>query len=207
MPIHSCDTRPGRRGCGIRVENSQGVQVGSGNHQHNTWQVVVNPRIAVAVVVVVAVVGGVVLWSVERGRGADVRLAALSVGPPGSIGGNGLGWDTDDSGKTPGSPAGPVQTPVTPIDITLTNDGASSAVVVAASLTVVMAGLLKDCRQSGGPLDVEANYDVKLPRDPPPVPFTVARDMRFEVRPHASERFTLTAGPHNQGAESAEARV
>lgn len=81
------------------------------------------------------------------------------------------------------------------IDITLKNNGDAPAVVTGVSVDVLLFEDLEDCRRTGGPVNVSASYTINLPTPIPNAPFSVSRDVRFEVRGNTSDRFTLTVGP------------
>ncbi|GAA1035620.1 hypothetical protein GCM10009557_43880 [Virgisporangium ochraceum] len=191
----------------IRMSHPQGVLIGPNGRQENKWQIILNPRIAILAIVVAAVLGVAVIWVLQQGKGPDVRLVAMRLGPPAVVDGTGFESGTRGDGTEYREDYGPSPIDATPIDITLKNSGATSAVVLEAQVTIVFGKELEDCAQTGGPLQVEADYDVKLPRGLTAVPLTVTREMRFEVEPHASERFTLTVGPETQGVESWDARA
>jgi hypothetical protein len=82
------------------------------------------------------------------------------------------------------------------IDITLANPGSGSSLITAAVLEVSDSRHLEPCVNIGGAVEVSMNYDVPIP-DPSErsAPFTVTRDMRFEVESGKHDRFTLTVGP------------
>lgn len=196
----------------VAITHSPGVQVNQsgGNTQNNNWSLInfaLNPWVVTfAVVAVVAVVASV-LYLKPWAATADVRLVDYSVAPPATVEGTSFEVGSMGDGPMKRSDHGPAEVPATPVDITVKNNGGASAVVVEAVVKVMFAEHLEDCAQTGGPLQVEANYHVSIPEDPPARPFTVAHSMRFEVEPHRSERFTLTIGPHEQGVESWDARV
>jgi hypothetical protein len=81
------------------------------------------------------------------------------------------------------------------VDITVKNVGTVPTVILAADFDVWYAERLKDCPRSGGGVTVSGHYKVKLPEKPPARPFAVTRDMRFEVKPGDTERFTFSIGP------------
>lgn len=196
----------------VTVTHSYGIQVNQsgGNVQNNSWSLisfVLNPWVATFAVVALAAVVALVLYLRPWAAVADVRLVGYSVAPPATVGGTSFEVGSMGGGPMKRTDQGPAEVPATPVDITLKNNGSASAVVVEAVVEVVFAEYLEDCAQTGGPLQVEANYDVPLPLQPPARPFSVRHSMRFEVEPHRSERFTLTIGPQEQGVESWDARV
>jgi hypothetical protein len=89
------------------------------------------------------------------------------------------------------------------VDVTVRNSGDAESLITRADLTFRLATRLARCVEVGGEVAVAADYDVKVPApwgDPLKpyslaVPFTVTREMRFQVEPHAHDRFTLTVGP------------
>ncbi|WP_422753109.1 hypothetical protein [Micromonospora sp. WMMD708] len=196
----------------VNISYSQGVQVNQapGNVQHNSWpfiSLVLNPKVMIFAVIALVAVVVAVLYVKPWAATADVRLVDYSVAPPAAVGGTSFEVGSMGDGPVKRTDRGPLEVSTTPIDITVKNNGSASAVIVEAAVEVVFAEHLEDCAQTGGPLQVEANYDVALPQDAPARPFTVRHGMRFEVEPHRSERFTLTVGPREQGIESWDARL
>jgi hypothetical protein len=191
----------------IHVSGSQGVIVGSGT-QHNHWSLIgLPPKVVFSGMAFLAVLIGVVLYLKPWAASPAVKLADYLVGSPTETNGKDFEIGSMGNGPVKRTDVGTSKVPVTPVDITLKNDGAASAVVTDAVVTVVFAEYLEDCAATGGSLNVEADYQVRLPLNPPKRPFTVHQPMHFEVRPHRSERFTLTIGPETQGSESWDARL
>ncbi|WP_433717018.1 hypothetical protein ACQP2Y_23950 [Actinoplanes sp. CA-051413] len=100
-----------------------------------------------------------------------------------------------ESGADPESPAPQNDLPGPKIDITLSNSSTGASLVAAAVVDVSVAQHLERCFAIGGSVVVSADYDVRIPNPPPPAPFMVTRDMRFEVESGRHDRFTLTIGP------------
>ncbi|MFF2026903.1 hypothetical protein [Rhodococcus koreensis] len=91
----------------------------------------------------------------------------------------------------------------TAADITLKNNGTAPALITGAEVDVLYAEQMKDCTQGGGgPVVVSAGYSVKLPTPVPPRPFTVDREMRYEVKGGSTDRMTLSVGPDRQSFSS-----
>jgi hypothetical protein len=88
-----------------------------------------------------------------------------------------------------------LQVPGPRVDITLKNGGTASALITAAEVTFQKVQHLEDCGEQGGPVVVEAEYDIAFPwTDIPKLPYLVTREMRYEVRPDEHERLALTIG-------------
>lgn len=94
------------------------------------------------------------------------------------------------------------QVDATAIDVTLKNNGTAPAVLLGSDIKVLYAEQLDDCNERGGDLLVAAEYSVKLPDELPARPFTIPRDIRFEVRGGTSDRFTMSIGPQEQTKSS-----
>ncbi|GAA1518880.1 hypothetical protein GCM10009677_60340 [Sphaerisporangium rubeum] len=80
------------------------------------------------------------------------------------------------------------------VDISLRNRGSGEAYVTSATVLVQRVNRLQGCSQLGGPLTVEADYDVAVPEDMQ-IPGTLTRETRFLVESGRHGRFTLTVGP------------
>lgn len=61
---------------------------------------------------------------------------------------------------------------------------------------------LGDCAQTGGGVNVSANYDITFPAESPSTPFEVRKKLPFEVQLRKTDRFTLTIGPEAQEVSS-----
>jgi hypothetical protein len=81
------------------------------------------------------------------------------------------------------------------IDITLRNLGSAPALITRADLSFRKVDKLDDCT-GGGPLEISAFYDVRVPVDQADTrhPFVLHRDMRFVVDPNAVDRFAVSVG-------------
>jgi len=115
-----------------------------------------------------------------------LRLVSLAVQKASKV-------DADFSGGGATEPKGKIN--AVAVDITVKNVGTVPTVILAADFDVWYAERLKDCPQSGGGITVSGHYKVKLPEKPPARPFAVTREMRFEVKPGDTERFTFSVGP------------
>lgn len=75
--------------------------------------------------------------------------------------------------------------------------------ITRVDLLFHQATRLARCQQIGGEVDIAATYDVKVPAPDgdwfeiysQKTPFTLHREMRFEVKPNRHDRFGLTIGP------------
>ncbi|MGA5298862.1 hypothetical protein ACPCHT_02980 [Nucisporomicrobium flavum] len=89
------------------------------------------------------------------------------------------------------------------VDITVRNAGEAEALITRADLTFRRATRLARCVEVGGEMAIAADYHVKVPApwgDPFKLyslaaPFTLHREMRFQVEALSHDRFTLTVGP------------
>lgn len=88
------------------------------------------------------------------------------------------------------------------VDISLRNRGSGEAYVTSATVLVQRVDRLQGCSATGGPLEVEADYDIAVPEDME-IPGTLTRETRFLVESGRHGRFTLTVGPRgNSGVDS-----
>jgi hypothetical protein len=83
------------------------------------------------------------------------------------------------------------------IDVIIKNAGASSSLITGADFIFRKAQQMENCTQVGGPLKISALYDVKVPVGPPKrePPFSLYREMQYEVRSNTHERFAFKVGP------------
>lgn len=182
------------------VSNSTGVQVGDDNVQ----VFFSDPRkrrlaIITAVCTVLVLVGMIVLINRTIAR-ADLELSAFAVQKPSKVAADGVDVSTGE--VTPGK-----EVDATAIDITLKNNGSAPAVLTSLIVKVKYAKTLQDCNMRGGESRVSAAYTVRLPELEPgkesfDAPFELKKDIRFEVRGGAVDRFTLTIGPSLQTLSS-----
>ena len=89
----------------------------------------------------------------------------------------------------------PAKVSGTLLDITLRNRAPGASLITKVEVTFEVAQHLKPCTAEGGPVTVSINYDIAVPEEIPPVPFTLSKVIRYEVPSGAHERFTLSIGP------------
>lgn len=123
--------------------------------------------------------------------GAELRTVSLAVQRPSTVDADFIGG-LESKGK--------VDTTV--VDVTIKNVGDIVIVILGAHFRVWYAKQMENCPQSGGPVTVAAHYSVKIPEQPPEPPFTISRDIRFEVKPGATERLAFSIGPERNNYSS-----
>jgi hypothetical protein len=187
----------------VDASGSRNFQVGDHNRQLNLTRNSYSVRAAAAipVAVVLVAISGVVLYLKPWDPGPRLSLTGLAVATAAEVDGTAFEeWTVD--GRNERHDVEQTRIDATPVDITVTNTGSDPVIITGAEVRIVFAEELADCVQTGGPLQLEAKYDVALPRPLPARPFTVRHPMRFEVAPDASGRFALTIGPLTQEIES-----
>ncbi|MFC6082615.1 hypothetical protein [Sphaerisporangium aureirubrum] len=86
------------------------------------------------------------------------------------------------------------------VDVSLSNRGSGEALVTSATVLFQRVERLRECAPvAGGPLRVEADYDIPVPGDME-VPATLTRVTAFAVPSGRHARFTLTVGPQTTGS-------
>ncbi|GAB2947842.1 hypothetical protein GCM10027280_40710 [Micromonospora polyrhachis] len=109
------------------------------------------------------------------------------------------GWSQDASEVT-----GPDEEPPTvpeqdfhgpKIDVTIGNLASGASLVTKVIVTFRESQQLQGCRAGGGPLSIGAYYDFVVPDEPPPTPYTLEKEVRYEVPANKHERIALTVGP------------
>jgi hypothetical protein len=178
------------------IHNASNVIVGDhGTQISHHWHDAKVRRWLIAIVgllVVALVVFGWIFW--PQDPHPRMELAGLAVTDPSKL-------DADES--FPAVPSRPTSIDVTPVDITLKNNGDAPAVIVSAEVEFLYIEMLPNCT-GAGPGFVSGNYNIKFPlfAKLPARPFTLKRDMRFIVEAGKVDRFTLTLGPENQSIVS-----
>ncbi|VVJ19605.1 Uncharacterised protein [Amycolatopsis camponoti] len=183
------------------VSHSVGVQIGS----NNLLQIFTDPRkrrwlIGISVVVTLTLTGVFVLLY-RTVPHAELEVSAFSVQEPSKVDAKQHSV-YEMNNKTQEEVLGHDPVDATAIDVTLKNDGTAPAVLLGADVKVIYAETLDDCNERGGEVTVAADYAVKLPSKMPERPFTIPRDIRFEVRGGTTDRFTLSIGPEEQTRSS-----
>jgi hypothetical protein len=176
------------------IRDSTGVQAGDHNLQVN----VTNHRYRgwFLLVALLAVAALTALFLNDSDSRPELELSAFVVQKPSTVSGQII-----DTGGTTRGVVGSDEVDTTAIDITLKNNGDEPAVLTGLELTVRYAERLEDCRSQGGPVVVAAEYLVTLPDKTPATPFTLEKDIRFEIRGGVTDRFTITVGPATQTVE------
>ena len=127
--------------------------------------------------------------------GPDLEVAALALGTPEQI-------DGVNFSSIPGDPEYPAEFDVTPVDITLKNNGGAPSVITQVNAEVLFSTTLQDCTKSGaGPAAIRANYALQFPVDRQTdelKPGSVSTAMQFEVKPGSVDRMQVTVGPERQ---------
>lgn len=124
---------------------------------------------------------------------AQVEVAAFSAGEPVDVAAKdfdaGEGVTSEDTAKAEA------------LDVSLRNLGAEPAFITKSSFLITHAVVLEQCFPSGGPVSISGRYDVAIPNPLPRKPFKIEQALRFEVKPHASERLAFSLGPdkYNEG--------
>jgi len=104
--------------------------------------------------------------------------------------------------SNPSSPPTPGHVKSSTIDVTLRNTGDAAAFLSSVEFTLLYAEEMYNCKESGGEVRASANYSLKVPMSPPPVPFTVSQDISFQVEAGVNDRLTFTVGPAEQSLSS-----
>ncbi|WP_125689705.1 hypothetical protein [Amycolatopsis sp. WAC 04169] len=168
-------------------------------------QVFTDPRkrqwlIAITVGVVLTLAGVFVLLYRTVPR-TDLKVSDFSVQPPSKVAAK--QHEVYSSGsETKEEVHGHDSIDATAIDMTLKNSGTAPAVLLGSDAKILYAEQLADCNDRGGEITVAAEYSIKLPDNMPDRPFVIPRDIRFEVRGGATDRFTLSIGPQEQTGSS-----
>jgi hypothetical protein len=133
----------------------------------------------------------------EAKRANDIAASAEAKHPNLQIAAEVSASNVGNLDATVSSPDGsePAKVSGTLLDITLRNRAPGASLITKAEVTFEVAQRLKQCTLDGGPITVSANYDIAVPDEVPLVPFTLTKDIRYEVPSDAHERFTLSIGP------------
>lgn len=151
----------------------------------------------------VAGIAGVVLFAIQlaapsEGGGPELEVAALGLGSPEQI-------DGISGSSIPDDPQNPDNFDVSPVDITLKNNGGAQSVITKVTAEVLYSAYLQDCTDSGaGPAKITANYAIRFPLgskgqygDLIRGPLSTA--LNFVVKPGSVDRMQVTVGPDDQG--------
>lgn len=196
----------------VTIEASRNVAVGDGNvvgdqnvvgnNNRINWR---DPQTRLLIVLgslltIVAVVVSTVLLLPDPPR-PILEVGALAVAAPGALDADGINLVTNQFDEK-------TQIEATDADITLKNNGSAPALISELKVEMLFAREMEDCAQAGGgPGVVSGRYSVKIPKEPPPAPFTLTRPIRFEVRPGEIDRMAVTIGPEQQNMSSAKPYV
>jgi hypothetical protein len=122
-----------------------------------------------------------------------LELVGLAVQRPSEVDG-----DVYDMASDSRTPASTLSVDTVVVDITLKNVGSSPVVILATELRFLFARQMENCAPVGGTAGISAQYSIRVPSPPPPVPFTEDRPMLFEVKGGVTDRFTISVGPEDQ---------
>lgn len=129
----------------------------------------------------------------------DLEVAALELGSAEQIDGVNFSIFRD-------YPEDPTAFDVTPVDITLKNNGGSQSVITQVNAEVLFSAMLHDCTGSGaGPAAIRANYALRFPVDEDSYelkPGSVSTGTQFIVKPGSVDRMQLTVGPQSQSGNA-----
>ncbi|WP_280332931.1 hypothetical protein [Nocardia wallacei] len=195
-------TVEGARNVAVGDGNVVGVQNVVGNNNRINWR---DPQTRILIILgSVLTIAAVTLSTVFLLPGPPrpiLELVELAVAEPGALDADGINLVTRQFDEK-------TQIDATDADITLRNNGSAPAVITELKVEILFARQMEDCAQAGGgPAIVSGRYSVKIPKDPPPTPFTLTRPMRFEVRPGTVDRMAVTIGPEEQNMSLARPYV